>query len=45
MDKIHLFIMVIGHTGIGEANQKWAQTEYKKDWQHAYNYYIAAIAG
>ena len=29
-------------SGIGEAEiKKWAQTEYKKDWQHAYNYYMA----
>ena len=29
-------------SGIGEAEiKKWAQTEYKKDWLHAYNYYMA----
>jgi len=29
-------------SGIGEAEiKKWAQTEYKKDWQHAYEYYMA----
>lgn len=28
--------------GIADAEiKKWAQTEYKQDWQHAYDYYMA----